>query len=104
MLLASARCQRGGVAKRSPSSWEAYARELGLSLQRHRLDAGLTQEDLAHKAGVTRTHYQQLERGWWKKDAPSNPSLKVLVRVAQVLGMEPGELLPPASTVRWPTE
>jgi hypothetical protein len=25
---------------------------------------------------MTRTHYQQIERGWWKKDAPSNPQIK----------------------------
>lgn len=90
------------MAARPPSTWEAYARALGVSLQRYRLDAGLTQEDLAHKAGMTRTHYQQLERGWWKRDAPANPSLKVLVRLAQVLGVEPGALLPPSGKVRWP--
>lgn len=85
----------------SPKTWETYARELGVLLQRHRIDAGLTQEDLAHKAGMTRTHYQQLERGWWKRDAPSNPSIKILIRLAQVLDVDPGELLPDTKKLGW---
>jgi len=40
-----------------------------------------------------------LEHGWWKKDMPSNRSVKVSVRIAQVLKMELGELLPPTSSV-----
>ena len=77
-----------------PTTWEAYARDLGLELQRLRLAAGLTQEDLAHAAGLTRTHYQQIERGLWKQGKPANPSIKVLVRLAQQLEVEPGALLP----------
>lgn len=84
-----------------PRTWEAYARTLGVELQRRRLERGITQEDLAHRAGLTRTHYQQIERGWWKKDAPSNPSIKVLVRLAQVLELEPGDFLPPSGRVKW---
>ena len=97
-------CQRCGMPKRSasPDSWEAYARALGVEVQRRRLDLGITQEALAHRAGLTRTHCQQIERGWWKRDAPANPSLKVVVRLAQALGIEPGELLPPAEEIRWP--
>lgn len=84
-----------------PTTWPDYARALGVELQRRRIDRGLTQEELAHRAGMTRTHYQQMERGWWKTDMPANPSIKVLARLAQVLGLEPGELLPPVGGVRW---
>lgn len=84
-----------------PATWPAYARALGVELQRHRLQRGLSQEALAHKAGMTRTHYQQLERGWWKQDAPSNPSLKMVVRLAQALEISPGELLPSANDLTW---
>lgn len=89
---------------RPPTTWESYAREMGVLIQRHRIEAGLTQEDLAHRAGLTRTHYQQIERGWWKRDQPANPSIKVLVRLAQVLGLEPGQLLPPSGSVSWVTD
>jgi transcriptional regulator with XRE-family HTH domain len=77
---------------------------LGVALQKARMDRGITQEDLAHRAGLTRTHYQQIERGFWKQGSPSNPSIKVVVRLAQVLEMEPGDLLPAVAVVGWPTE
>lgn len=78
----------------SPSTWGSFARELGLELQRRRMAAGLTQEDLAHRAGLTRTHYQQIERGLWKPDQPANPSIKVLAFLAHELGLEVGDLVP----------
>ncbi len=74
---------------------------MGVLIQKHRIQAGLTQEDLAHAAGMTRTHYQQVERGWWKRDQPSNPSLKVLVRIAQQLEVPVGRLLPDGSRLQW---
>lgn len=84
-----------------PATWPDYARALGVELQRRRIHSGLTQEELAHRAGLTRTHYQQMERGWWKAGKPANPSIKVLARLAQVLDLEPGELLPPVGAVCW---
>lgn len=89
------------MSGRPPTTWDAYAREMGLLIQKARLDAGLTQEDLAHRAGMTRTHFQQIERGWWKRDQPSNPSIKVLVRLAQVLQLKPEALLPDAAALSW---
>ncbi|WP_282857213.1 helix-turn-helix domain-containing protein [Pseudoclavibacter helvolus] len=86
----------------APSTWEAYARELGVNLQRQRMASGFTQEALAHAAGLTRTHYQQIERGFWKKDQPANTSIKVLARIAQVLGVEVAELLPSVARLTWP--
>lgn len=90
------------MSSRSPSSWEDYAKALGIELQRQRIAVDLTQENLAHKAGITRTHYQQLERGYWKPGAPSNPSLKLLARLAQALGIEIATLLPPVASLEWP--
>jgi len=85
----------------APTTWAAYARELGLQLQRHRHAARLTQEELAHRAGMTRTHYQQIERGEWKPGHPSNPSIKVLAFLAHALGVEVGDLTPsPVRLVR----
>jgi len=85
----------------APTTWEAYARDLGVRLQQLRLERDITQEDLAHRAGLTRTHYQQIERGWWKRDQPANPSIKVLIRLAQVLEIQPGEILPDSRAVGW---
>jgi transcriptional regulator with XRE-family HTH domain len=72
-----------------------------LELKRRRLAAGLTQEDLAHRAGLTRTHYQQIERGLWRPGQPANPSTKILVRLAQQLEIEPGQLLPSVAAMWW---
>ncbi len=86
----------------APSTWESYARTLGIEMQRRRIEAGLTQEQLAHLAGLTRTHYQQIERGIWRLGAPANPSLKVLARLAQVLRVQVGDLTPPIDHIIWP--
>lgn len=77
-----------------PRTWEAFAREVGLELQRRRIAAGVTQEALAHRAGLTRTHYQQIEKGSWKPGQPANPSLRVLAYLARELGVEIGDLVP----------
>jgi transcriptional regulator with XRE-family HTH domain len=78
----------------APRTWAEYAKELGLELQRRRVDAGLTQENLAHRAGLTRTHYQQIEKGEWKHGNPSNPSLRVLASLARELGLEVDDFTP----------
>lgn len=62
-------------------------------MQRRRIAAGLTQEDLAHQAGLTRTHYQQVERGYWRKNEPVDPGIKMLARLAQVLEIDVADLL-----------
>lgn len=92
------------MSSTTPSSWEDYAKALGIELQRQRITANLTQENLAHRAGITRTHYQQLERGFWRPGAPSNPSVKLLARLAQALQIDIGALLPPVAALQWPDE
>lgn len=83
------------MARNRPTpEWGQYAQELGLAIQRRRLEVGLTQEHVAYAAGLTRSHYQLLERGLGAADRPGNPSLLTLVAVAQVLKIELGDLLP----------
>jgi transcriptional regulator with XRE-family HTH domain len=48
---------------------------------------GLSQEALAHEAGIDRTYASQIER------AVGNPSLKVLCAIAQALNIELDVLL-----------
>jgi transcriptional regulator with XRE-family HTH domain len=52
-----------------------------------RLRAGLSQEELAHRAGVARTTINYLERGTRK------PSLEVFVLLADALKIDPVVLL-----------
>jgi transcriptional regulator with XRE-family HTH domain len=69
-------------------------RALGQELNRRRHELGLTQERLAYAAGLTRYHYQQLEKGESKPGTPANPGLRNILALAQVLDVTLAELLP----------
>ena len=51
--------------------------ELGVRLNRTRHNVGLSQEHLAHMAGLTRHHYQQLEKG---ESRPKRPASRPIHR------------------------
>ncbi|WP_306028689.1 helix-turn-helix domain-containing protein [Stappia sp. MMSF_3263] len=53
---------------------------------------GLSQEELAHQAGIDRTYISALERNVY------NASIDVVDRLAQVLGVEAAQLLKPTTT------
>lgn len=77
-----------------PANWDDYTQQLGLTLQRLRLKLALSQEYVAHAAGITRSHYQQLEKGRSRPGEPANPSLLTLASLAEVLNVEVADLLP----------
>lgn len=60
---------------------------VGRNLRAYRLEKGLSQEDFAEVVGVHRTYMGGLERG------ERNLTLQSLERIAEVIGVEPGELL-----------
>ena len=62
---------------------EAFAQNLR-ALRRAR---GLSQEELAHRAGIDRTYISALERNVY------NASIDVVDRLAEVLGVDVAELL-----------
>jgi transcriptional regulator with XRE-family HTH domain len=57
-------------------------RRVGLNARKHRLAAGLTQEDIADRMGVDRSFVSGLERG------ERNLTLKSLSSLAQALGVK----------------
>jgi XRE family transcriptional regulator of biofilm formation len=61
---------------------------LKVRLRAWRRERGLTQEELAKEARVTKDYISQLETG-----LQDNPSLPVLRRLAKALGVSAGELL-----------
>lgn len=63
------------------------SKRLGKRIQKIRDTTNLTQEDLADKVGISRTHMGHIEQG------RKTPSLKVLGKIAKVLKTKPGELL-----------
>jgi len=60
---------------------------LGDELREAREAAGLTQERLAFKAGVDRTHISILERGL------QSPTVDTLIRVCRALGISASEII-----------
>lgn len=80
-------------AKAIPPGWEEEAREIGLRLQRRRLDMGLSQEDVAHKAGISSYTYQKFEKGESKPGTPMNPRLTTVLALCSVLEIELGRLV-----------
>ena len=57
------------------------------NLRRLRNEKGLSQDDLAYEAEVSRSYLSQLEKGAF------HASLKIIGKLAEVLEVEPGELL-----------
>jgi transcriptional regulator with XRE-family HTH domain len=66
---------------------EALARRLGARIRRLRLEAGVTQEKLAWSIDLDKGYMSQIESG------RRLPSLVVLVRIAEQLGLEAADLL-----------
>ena len=58
----------------------------GFAVKLRREELGLTQEDLAHRAGIHRTYLSDVERG------SRNLSLINIERLAVALAMQPSEL------------
>ena len=86
--------QRGQVPIDSPPDRELASR-LGRYLAQMRAASGLTQEQVAHSAGINRNHYQLLESGLSdrKKNTPANPRLSTLVALADTFGTSVPEII-----------
>ena len=67
----------------------AYYRELGLNIAFYRRRAGLTQEQLAEKLDISRSHLSALEA----PDIVRTCSLELLFDLARALGTTPSKLL-----------
>ncbi|MDO7881381.1 helix-turn-helix domain-containing protein [Salinibacterium soli] len=63
------------------------ARILGERIREQRLKFAISQDDVANLAGMNVSNYGKIERGL------SNPTFHTVVRIAAVLGIDPGELL-----------
>jgi transcriptional regulator with XRE-family HTH domain len=65
----------------------APAAAFGQTIRNTRMDKGISQEGLAHLAGVERSHMGKIERG------EHQPNLGLIFRLARALDCAPGELL-----------
>jgi transcriptional regulator with XRE-family HTH domain len=71
------------VVRRNP----ALLKRFGRALRAARDEAGLTQEELAHRAGLAVSYVSLMENGH------KGPSLEVPVAIAEAVGQDPAELL-----------
>lgn len=60
---------------------------LGSELRKARLKAGLTQEELAHRAGISRNYVSLMELD------QKSPTVDTLMRVCHAMGASAGSLL-----------
>jgi len=60
--------------------------EFGERVRRHRQELGVSQEELAHRAGLDRTYVSSVERG------RRNVSLENICRLAAALEVDAGDL------------
>ena len=65
---------------------DAYVSAFGAHIRTLRLERGLSQEEVAHRAGVHVTYLSGIERG------RRNPSLMNLRKIAGVLSVSVGDL------------
>lgn len=71
------------------------AAALKQSLRRFREGTGLTQEQLAERAGIDWKYYQALENGKGNsaKDSVANPSLQIIRKLAGAYGVSVPDLM-----------
>jgi transcriptional regulator with XRE-family HTH domain len=82
------------VSPRSRARDQKLAAAFGQRVRTARLEAGLTQEALAERAGLHPTYISNTERGY------SGPNLYAIVRLAEGLGMDVGDLMKGLRTQR----
>ena len=66
-----------------------FTKRFGERLREARAAKGLSQEELAHVAGLHRTHVSLIERN------RRSVRLETLERLARALGLQPAALMPP---------
>lgn len=76
-----------------PSHVDSASKTLGDNLRRLRTEAGLTQTEVASRAGIARPHYAALESGASSNGGPANPRLSTLIDLAKALGTTLSQLL-----------
>lgn len=81
------RLWKGAAVTDTPGDDSLILAALGAAIRDHRLQAGLTQAELAQRAGIGRPHLNHIEGG------RKNPTAVVVVHIARVLGVPPGVLL-----------
>jgi|ERR1700743_1565445 len=73
-------------------------RQLGLNLRRLRVARNISQQDIALEAAMSLSYLSNIELG------KANPSITVIGKIAEAIGVEPADLLKPISAKEVPAE
>lgn len=85
-------------------NFEDYSMRLAYRLRDLRRERGLSQEAVAHRAGIALYTYQKFEKGESKPGTPMNPTYHTLLALAWVYGLSVTELLDLDGSERRPSQ
>lgn len=77
----------------SADNWDSFARIVGVRLQKARLAAGLSQEEVAYRAGIAVFTYQKMEAGQSRPGFAMNPRMRTIAAVGRTLKLPIAQLL-----------
>nr|WP_290368285.1 helix-turn-helix domain-containing protein [Microbacterium sp. Bi98] len=83
-----------GRGQTSDADWGSFAQNLGVRLRQLRQEAGLSQEEVASRANLSRFIYRQYESGESRRGEPMNPALRSIIAISQVFEVSIDALLP----------
>lgn len=72
---------------------EQYSVKLANRLRTLRYERGMSQESVAHRAGISTYTYQKFEKGESKPGTPMNPRFFTLIALASVFDIDVKDLL-----------
>lgn len=78
---------------KKPSLPDLYVTALSMALEHRRKDMGISQDELAERAGLHRTYVSLIER------KSCNFSIKIFMRLAFALEVDPAELMRTAEEI-----
>lgn len=83
--------QKSQIQRGRPAGAKTFdaipAKAFGEAVAAARAEDGIAQEDLAHMAGIERSHMGKIERG------EHAPTLVLILRIARAMGRSAGELM-----------
>ena len=79
--------------KNNTLDYRDYSQRLSYRLRDLRRERGLSQESVAHRAGIALYTYQKFEKGESKPGTPMNPTYHTLLSLAWVFDLPVTELL-----------
>ncbi len=87
LVLMNEQTMRPGRPKGATTSDPVVAQAFGAAVREARLQVGIAQEELAHQAGIERSHMGKIERG------EHMPTLALALKIARALGISAATLI-----------